>query len=69
MCHTLATQNHSLGKTVVKRPITDSEKLRLLADWFDIKDSLITNDAKNEVQQDLRRIAYDLEREPSGDKG
>ena len=36
---------------------TDSEKLRLLADWFDMK---YPNDKNLEVQNDLRRIADNL---------
>ena len=37
--------------------VTDSEKLRLLADWFDMK---YPNDKNPEVQNDLRRIADNL---------
>lgn len=39
--------------------MTDSEKLRLLADWFDMKYEGI--DQTDEVQNDLRRIADKLE--------
>ena len=42
---------------------TDSDKLRILATWFDVKDLEVGN-ADNEVQKDLRRIAdrlYQLE--------
>ena len=38
--------------------LTDSEKLRLLADWFDMK---YPNDKNPEVQNDLRRIADKLD--------
>ena len=38
--------------------VTDSEKLRLLADWFDMK---YPNDKNPEVQDDLRRIADNLD--------
>lgn len=42
--------------------MTDSEKLRRLADWFDRSPK--TMSTKNgEVQRDLRRIADDLERQ------
>ena len=37
---------------------TDSEKLRLLADWFDVK---FPNDDKPEVQDFLRELADKLE--------
>ena len=40
--------------------LTDSEKLRLLADWFDMK---YPNDKNPEVQNDLRRIADNLDAE------
>jgi len=38
--------------------LKDSEKLRKLADWIDLK---YPNDAAPEVQNDLRRIADNLE--------
>ena len=38
----------------------NSEKLRLLADWFDKKDKE-NNEPNNEVQEDLRRISDFLE--------
>ena len=38
--------------------VTDSEKLRLLAEWFDLK---YPNDKNPEVQNDLRRIADNLD--------
>ena len=41
--------------------MTDAEKLRLLADWFDMK---YPHDTNPEVQQDLRRIANKLECQP-----
>ena len=40
----------------------DSDKLRILADWFDVESSFRENwSASNEVQEDLRRIAQELE--------
>ncbi len=39
--------------------MTDPEKLRNLADWFDFKDDVHAN--RDQVQKDLRRIADDLE--------
>ena len=39
--------------------MTDSERLRVLADWFD--KSPQWSPENNEVQQDLRRIADELE--------
>jgi len=47
--------------------MTDSEKLRMLADWFDNYDARYANERKDlrhdqdEVQADLRRIADELE--------
>lgn len=41
--------------------LDDAGKLRLLADWLDLKDKEISNDRSDEVQQDLRRIADYLE--------
>lgn len=38
---------------------SDAEKLRLLADWFDMYDSIREN-KNNEVQRDLRRIASNI---------
>ena len=40
--------------------LTDSEKLRLIADWFDMK---YPNDNNPEVQNDLWRIADNLDAE------
>ena len=39
--------------------MTNPEKLRALADWFDKRDK---ESGSNEVQQDLREIADELER-------
>ncbi len=39
-------------------PKTDSEKLRLLADWFDI---IYPDDPNPEIQKDLRRMADEWE--------
>lgn len=43
------------------RMTSDSDKLRLLADWFDKRDNraMVFN---SEVQRDLRRIADDIDR-------
>lgn len=41
-------------------PLTDSQKLRALAEWFDTQ---YQHDDNSEVQQDLRRIADRLEGE------
>lgn len=41
--------------------MTDAEKLRTLATWFDTKDDQAGYTGVREVQQDLRRIASRLE--------
>ena len=41
--------------------MTNPEKLRALADWFDKRDKE-SGSKSNEVQQDLREIADELER-------
>lgn len=44
--------------------LTDAQKLRMLADWFDLKDSQnqsMTENIDEEVQRDLRRIADDMD--------
>ncbi len=47
------------------REMTDSEKLRNLADYFERLDKASANDeGHNEVQLDLRRIADNLENPP-----
>jgi len=46
--------------------MTDAEKLEILADWFDANDKLkvtIGYESSNEVQDDIRRIANQLESE------
>jgi hypothetical protein len=43
--------------------MTDAEKLRTLADWFDLQDSKVWKDSGEEVQKDLRRIADRLEQQ------
>ncbi len=40
--------------------MTDAEKLRALADWFDVRDAK-EGRTGTEVQDDLRRIAMALE--------
>jgi len=46
--------------------LTDAQKLRLLADWFDTK---YPNDPNTQVQTDLRRIAANIERNKNGEAG
>ncbi len=41
--------------------LPDAEKLRLLADWFDMKDLKSNLILSTEVQDDLRRIANKLD--------
>jgi hypothetical protein len=43
------------------RPQTDAEKLRLVADWFDIVTVQHPEWTGKDVQRDLRRIADELE--------
>ena len=44
---------------------TDSNKLRLLADWFDTMDEETGVAGQNEVQNDLRRIAQAIDNIPN----
>lgn len=44
--------------------MSDAEKLRLLADWFDLQDELRGSSSPPEVQDDLRRMADDMDRVP-----
>lgn len=39
---------------------TDAEKLRLIAEWMDVKDAQSGN-PNHEVQDDLRRMAREME--------
>ena len=48
--------------------MTDSQKLFTLADWLDLKDSE-QGVASSEVQQDLRRIANELDQDRGTAKG
>lgn len=41
--------------------LSDADKLRKLADWFDIQDEKNGNIGESEVQEDLRRIADQVE--------
>ena len=50
--------NQNEFETSTNFVVSDSEKLRLLADWFDAK---FPNDPNPEVQNDLRKIANKLE--------
>ena len=44
----------------MENKMTDAEKLRTLADWFDVQDHKVAK-VGDEVQADLRRIADSLE--------
>ena len=45
----------------VTSKLTDADKLRLLADWFDERDFRLGIVGTTKVQADLRRIAADLD--------
>lgn len=40
---------------------SDPEKLHLLADWFDLQDEIRGGDFGTDVQDDLRRMAFEME--------
>lgn len=45
------------------REMTDSDKLKYLAEWLDLQGAKNLSIGNDSVQTDLRRIAYNLERD------
>ena len=52
---------HQRVEVEMNTNLSDPEKLRAIADWFDARDDKLPYTGEREIQADLRRIAYRLE--------